>query len=295
MPRCAPSSSLLGRAKGVGKRVLVTGAGGFIGSHLMARAATTDGVEFTWVVGRRGVSPPEDGRHRVLRADLRDERTVRGLADGADALIHLAHRVSGTPQELEEVNFAGTRTLLREAKRAGIEHIVGLSTLAVYGSGPFRGESITSLPLEPTSPTSQSRWRGDEIVLAAGGMVVRPHFVLGPGDVWVVPRAIEIVQRVGWVDGGRARHTVTSAENLAEDLLECALHGNLGPRTGSRRVRLPVAMQTVTVRQMLTPHLRGRRFQEIGLQEALVHPAGHGDHRWKHDVQLLATDHVVTS
>lgn len=132
-------------------RVFVTGAAGFIGSHVVARLAE-EGCEVTALVlpgdpGRALLALPEELKRRVTRVDgdlsdpARLARQLRGR-DGeepATLVIHLAAIYAiwlPRPELMWEVNVEGTRNLMRAAREAGVRRVVHTSSIAAIGSRP---------------------------------------------------------------------------------------------------------------------------------------------------------------
>ncbi|WP_284746736.1 NAD-dependent epimerase/dehydratase family protein [Amycolatopsis sp. RTGN1] len=84
------------------------------------------------------------------------------------------------------------------------------------------------LVLDPASPTSRSRLAGERLVLAAGGTVLRPHLVHGPGDRHVVPALVRWIQAVpAWAEGGTARTSLVAVADLAAAIAVLALDPGL--------------------------------------------------------------------
>ncbi|MFE1272518.1 NAD-dependent epimerase/dehydratase family protein [Streptomyces sp. NPDC058758] len=227
-------------------RVVLTGATGFIGSAVLrelCRPREERGDAFAIrVVGRRppagmsGVGPLVDAGHagadEWADADLADPRSLAGVCDGADVLLHLAALVAADEESCVAVNVRGTEALTAETVRAGVGRSVHLSTAAVYGLGPFRGIAVDEVVPAPVSPASRTRLAGEAHALAAGASVLRPGLVLGAGDRWAVPALAELLCAVPalW-DGGRARTSVTAVEDLAR-LIACT--GLTGALPGGR-------------------------------------------------------------
>ncbi|MFI9026270.1 NAD-dependent epimerase/dehydratase family protein [Streptomyces sp. NPDC053560] len=191
------------------RTVLLSGASGFIGSAV--RAALRERGEDITV---RALS--RTGGPGAVRADLTAPDSLRGAAEGADVLVHLASRVSGEEAACRAVNIVGTGALLREAERAGVRRIVHLSTAAVYGPGPHRGIAVDEIAPAPVSAASRTRLAGERAALDAGAVVLRPYLITGAGDRWVVPALAELVRRVParW-DGGDARLSLVDVRDLA--------------------------------------------------------------------------------
>ncbi len=170
---------------------VVTGAAGFIGSHLTARL-----VEQGWAV--RGLDNERSGDWRRLTVPVdrieRDLTSLSGdellsLCDGATALFHLAaekHNSSKTtPQRTIEVNVLATQRLFDAAARAGIPRVVFTSSLYAYG--PRGPESMTEDDLPaPTTVYGASKVAGEHLLRVAGRAselswtVARLFFIYGP-------------------------------------------------------------------------------------------------------------------
>ncbi|GAA4800633.1 NAD(P)-dependent oxidoreductase [Streptomyces ziwulingensis] len=213
-------------------RILITGGTGFVGTRVAALLASdgprTDPPELRLLAHRARPEPLVAARVEVRAGSLTDPVSLRGVCDGVDTVLHLASQVGGDAGLCRAVNDAGTAALLAEAERAGVRRIVQLSTTAVYRDGRHLRAREGELPLGPTSATSVSRLAGERRVLAAGGLVVRPHLVYGPGDVWVVPALAEFLTELPhWVDGGRALMSVIGVDDLARVLAALALRASV--------------------------------------------------------------------
>ncbi|SFG85868.1 NAD-dependent epimerase/dehydratase family protein [Streptomyces mirabilis] len=212
--------------------ILITGAAGFVGGHVTREAARYR-ADLRLMSHRSpllGSGPPSqegpaahDGA-RVVRADLTDPASLRGVCDGVDVLIHCASQIGGGVEANEAVNARGTAALIEEARRAGVARIVQLSTASVYGRGTFRGDRPEALRRNPGSPTSRTRAAAEDTVLAAGGVVLRPHLVYGEGDRWVVPGLTRMLRVLpGTVEGWSARSSAIAVPELAALLVATAL------------------------------------------------------------------------
>src|SRR3990172_11753147 len=124
-----------------GKRVLVTGAGGFIASHLVERLAS-EGAQvcaFTRYNSRNDVGmlrliPPEVfSELEIVRGDLRDVEAVRGAVRGVDTVFHLCALIAIPysyvhPREVIETNVMGTVNVLMAARDFRIRRLIHTST-----------------------------------------------------------------------------------------------------------------------------------------------------------------------
>jgi len=180
------------------KSVLVTGAGGFIGSHLTERlvelgARVKAFVRYNsrsdWglleLLTRQKLDEVE-----VIAGDLRDSDAVRGAARGTDIVFHLAALIAIPysyihPREAIETNVMGTLNVLSATQEIGVERIIHTSTSEVYGTAryvPINEEH----PLQGQSPYSASKIGADMIAQSffrSYGLpvaTVRPFNTFGP-------------------------------------------------------------------------------------------------------------------
>ncbi|MDP3803013.1 NAD-dependent 4,6-dehydratase LegB [Brevundimonas sp.] len=181
-----------------GRRVLVTGADGFIGSHLVEHLVR-EGCEVRAFVqynsfGRRGwldFSPPEiaDGLD-VFAGDVRDPHGVRTAMTGCDVVLHLAALIAipysyHSPDTYVDTNVRGTLNIVQAARDLGVERVVHTSTSEVYGTARYVPIDEAH-PLQGQSPYSASKIGADQMALsfhAAFGTpvtVCRPFNTYGP-------------------------------------------------------------------------------------------------------------------
>jgi nucleoside-diphosphate-sugar epimerase len=179
-------------AGGVGAmKALVTGAGGFTGSHLVEHLARSGHQVRALVRPGTDPTPPAGVPVEYIEADLGDGTPLDAATRGADVVVHAAavYRREGIPRELfRRVNVEGTRRLLEAAKRAGVRRFIHVSTVGVQGN-------ITDPPATESAPYApgdhyQASKRDAEILAldffrseGLPGTVVRPTGIYGPGDL----------------------------------------------------------------------------------------------------------------
>jgi dTDP-glucose 4,6-dehydratase len=182
-----------------GKTVVVTGAGGFIGSHLVERLVA-DGANVRAMLrytsrGQRGcldlIPKAVLQDVAVTLGDVRDFDAVREVMRGADAVFHLAALIGipysyEHPQEVIDTNIVGTSNVLLAARELGsLERVVLTSTSEVYGSA-LRVPMDEDHPLQAQSPYSATKISGDALGLsfhrsfAMPVVIVRPFNAYGP-------------------------------------------------------------------------------------------------------------------
>ena len=179
-----------------GKQVLVTGAGGFIGSHL-AEQLIEVGAEVRAMVryngpGRRGWLDTSDhiGAMEVVSGDVCDPGFVRHTMEGCDAVFHLAALIAipysyVAPTSYVQTNVNGTLNVLEAGRLLETPRIIHTSTSEVYGTAKEVPISETH-PLQGQSPYSASKIGADKLVESfhrsfdSPVVTVRPFNTFGP-------------------------------------------------------------------------------------------------------------------
>lgn len=180
------------------KKILITGADGFIGSHL-AETLVAQGHDVRALVcynafGSWGwldhSSPALTARMEIIASDIRDPHAMREAVKGCQVVLHLAALIAipysyHAPHSYVETNVTGTLNILQAAREAGVEKFVHTSTSEVYGTAQF--VPITEAhPLVGQSPYSASKIGADQMAYsyyAAFGVpvsIIRPFNTYGP-------------------------------------------------------------------------------------------------------------------
>jgi dTDP-glucose 4,6-dehydratase len=179
-----------------GKKVLVTGAGGFIGSHL-TEALVTAGAQVRAMVhynsaGRRGWldQSPLKNDMEIVAGDITDGGSVSAAMQGRDVVFHLAALIAipysySAPLSYVQTNIVGTLNVLEAARRLGTSRVIQTSTSEVYGTAQFVPISETH-PLQGQSPYSASKIGADKLAESyfrsfdLPVVTVRPFNTYGP-------------------------------------------------------------------------------------------------------------------
>src|SRR4051794_9921631 len=162
-------------------KYLVTGATGFLGSHLVSllRARDHEVVSFS----------------RESGGDILDAAAVRKAATGCDGAFHCAGKVSRDERDAEElyrVHVEGTKTVLAECKQLGVKRVVVASssgTIAISDDPDHVATETDETPIGIIArfPYYRSKLFAERAALALNGdgfdvVVVNPSLLLGPGD-----------------------------------------------------------------------------------------------------------------
>ena len=178
------------------KKVLVTGADGFIGSHL-TEALVRSGYDVRAFVLYNSFNSwgwldrcADDvrGRFEVFAGDVRDSNGVRTAMKGCDTVLHLAALIAipysyHSPETYVDTNVKGTLNVVQAARDLDVAKVVHTSTSEVYGTARF--VPITEEhPLQGQSPYSASKIGADQIALSFHSSFGTPVTVLRPFNTY---------------------------------------------------------------------------------------------------------------
>jgi nucleoside-diphosphate-sugar epimerase len=266
-------------------RVVVTGAAGFIGTHLVKYLRGT-GAPVLAVVRR---SPPESMRLagvEYLERDLERVGTLGDVLRREDNIVHLAGRahvmrddVAVAGAAYQRANVDVTRMLCRSASESGARRLVYVSTAKVFGEGRERPFTPAD-PLVPSDLYSQSKVDAEQAVREAGRSsalewtIIRPPFVYGPGGKGNFPRLVALARLSTIVPlpfGSVAnQRSIVYVENLVDAIVRCGLH----PRAQGE-ILLPTDARDVSTAELLRAiaRARGSRARLLPCPRALLRAA----------------------
>ncbi len=199
------------------KKILVTGAGGFIGSHLSERLSASGALVLVddFSVGCRENLASLEGKPgiSIVEADIADRETMVRLMEDVDQVYHLAVsclRTSlGDPWRSHDVNAGGTLSVCEGAHAQQVSRFVYVSSSEIYGSA-ITAPMDELHPCHPTTVYGASKLAGEGYALAyyrTYGMpvtVVRPFNTYGPREPYQGARAEVIPRFILRVLGGEA-------------------------------------------------------------------------------------------
>jgi dTDP-glucose 4,6-dehydratase len=178
------------------KKILVTGADGFIGSHLTeelvrrgwdVRAFVLYNAFNSW--GWLDSAPAAVKRSLdVFSGDIRDPYTVKSAMQGCDVVLHLAALIAipysyRSPESYVDTNIRGTLNVLQAARELGVAKVVHTSTSEVYGTARF--VPITEdHPLQGQSPYSATKIAADQLALSFHSSFTTPVAVIRPFNTY---------------------------------------------------------------------------------------------------------------
>lgn len=181
-----------------GKKVLITGAAGFIGSHV-CEAAVAAGAKVRAVIHYNGrgdqghLARLDDIVRRELEivpSDVRDRTAMRKAVEGCDVVLHLAALIGipysyQAPQSYVDVNLTGTLNILEACRDVGVARLVHTSTSETYGTAQYVPIDEKH-PLHAQSPYAATKVAADQLAYSYYAsfqtpvVIVRPFNTYGP-------------------------------------------------------------------------------------------------------------------
>lgn len=186
------------------KKILVTGAAGFIGQHTVARLLR-DGFAVQVLV-RNSVWPVDWNRRvEVVVGDVRDPDAAKKALAGCDTVLHLAGKAHDAEElhdtgEHEQITVIGTQNLLAAAQTAGVRTFLFLSSLSVYGPSTHAQQDETA-PCGPVTAYGWAKLKAETCLFEHGqkfgiaAICLRPALVYGPGCRGNLIRMIDFIDR----------------------------------------------------------------------------------------------------
>jgi len=170
-------------------RALVTGATGFIGSHLTSKLIESGHKVRAFVRQTNDSSWLESIGAEIVHGSLIDLNAAQEACKDVDIVFNLAGRMGGyksTEQEMRLVNVTAVETLLEACQKSEVQQFIHCSTPGVVG---MVGIAPECMPYNPTGPYEHTKYEGERIALQYHDngkvpvTVVCPDFVYGPGDL----------------------------------------------------------------------------------------------------------------
>lgn len=233
-----------------GKKVIVTGADGFIGSHLV-EALLAEGCKIKAFVYYNSFNSwgwldtftkDQIDQIEIFAGDIRDPNGVANAVEGCDIIFHLAALIAipfsyHSPDSYVDTNIKGTLNILQAAQRFNVERILVTSTSEVYGTAQFT--PITELhPKQPQSPYSATKIGADAIAdsfyrsFQMPVTIVRPFNTYGPRQSAraVIPTIIsQLLNGANEIKLGDIRPTrdLVFVKDTAQGFIQIAKNANL--------------------------------------------------------------------
>ena len=219
------------------KKLLVTGATGFLGSHV-AQHFKALGYD-VYAIGRNaalGEKLKNNGIH-FLQIDFKDEEKMIEACYGMDYIVHAGALSSpwGRYEQFYEANVLGTKYILMGAKKFDVKRVVHVSTPSIYfrfnDDEGFDGKGVKEdhpLPEKKVNFYAQTKWLAEQLVDDAFHqglpvITIRPRAIFGEGDNALMPKLIAVNERVGvpLFNDGQNRMDITYVGNVVHAIELC--------------------------------------------------------------------------
>lgn len=265
-------------------RVLVTGASGFIGGSI-ARILRDRGFNVRAFVRRNSPRANIDPRYEIAEGCITDRDSIRAALAGVRFVFHAAgdYRLwTPDPERLLRTNVEGTRLVMEEALRAGVERIVHTSSTTTLAPDAFGlGDETRRFPLAAAKGAyKRSKILAEAVVeemaekAGAPVVIVHPSAPLGPGDIRPTPTGRIILEALrghvpAFVDTGL---DVVHVDDIAIGHILALQQGRIGERyiLGGDNISLAALLTEVA-------HLAGRRPPFIKLPRAPLFPIAYAN------------------
>jgi NAD dependent epimerase/dehydratase len=234
----------VGTSYWAGRRVTVTGAAGFIGSHLTEALVKADATVRAFVrynsrndYGWLEVADPALLQEvEIFRGDLANPEAARGAVEGCDTVLHIGALIPIPysyvhPREFVSANVEGTLNVLEAARRWDVRRVVHTSTSEVYGTA-MRVPIDEEHPLNPQSPYAATKVGADQLALTyhksfeTPVVVARPFNTFGPRQTAraVIPTIISqaLTDRAIRLGATSTTRDFLFVEDTAAGLMRCA-------------------------------------------------------------------------
>jgi nucleoside-diphosphate-sugar epimerase len=209
---------------------LITGATGFVGSHLAETCAARGMKVRTIARASSDTGLLEKLGATIVRGDLADAGAVRQAVAGVDFVVHCAAKVGdwGRVEDYRAVNVDALRLLLDACKGQPLKRFVDISSLGVYAARDHHGtDESEPLPAQHMDGYTQTKVEAERLVLeycrdhSLPVVVLRPGFIYGPRDRAVAPRIIDLLRRgqFNYLGGGKRALNTIYVGNLVDAIL----------------------------------------------------------------------------
>ena len=260
-------------------RVLLTGASGFLGSHVADRLAQED-VTLRLMLRKTSRLQFLDGVSQVYEraeGDLRDPVSLSQALANVDTVIACGGLTwARSEAEYQAVNALGTQRLVEAAVAAGVKRFVYISSLAAQGPSPD-GLPLAPERSNPISAYGRSKRDGETAVLAAKDdmsvAILRPPVIYGPRDRALLPlyRAIRLLRLIPLYGDGNNLLTFTHVLDCADAVVRLTLAGTT---SGARYTIADGPPHTWREAASAYGRAIGRKPLMIPVPPALYHGAG---------------------
>ena len=215
-------------------KIFLTGASGFVGSHLAQSLIAADHELVCHFRAPQAINTESHSNPEVWSGSLNDVEGLSKRLQGLDVVIHCAAEMKlwNSEKALLDTNVFMTKNILESARKAGIKKLIYMSDASIAKNplGPnLNIAESRDLPLLKNFPYSQSKSQAEQLVLHAGNetlqtISLRPSSIWGKGDIVdrFLGRAADL-NKFGWFDQGNYPFSTCYIQNLCEAVKKALL------------------------------------------------------------------------
>ena len=210
--------------------VLVTGAAGFIGSHLV-ESLRADGVCVrSLVLAGSDKEFLSNSDSEIVYGDLKDRESLKNACQGCEKVYHLAaisrHDANVPDREYWAVNVEGTRNLLEVARQANVKRLLFTATIEAVGTSKDGSPLTEETPQHPRNIYGETKLAAENLVREFCGktgfetIVVRPPMTYGPREMILFTRLFKIIAKGFYplIGSGRALSEFCYVKNQVQGI-----------------------------------------------------------------------------
>lgn len=266
-------------------RILVTGATGFIGNHLVKALLSQDHRVRVVIRPKKArlYNPVwlTDSDVEVISGDITDPDAIRKATRGIDVVFHLAALLGNrTNQEAKfsYVNVYGTEVVINMSHEANVRQLIYLSTTGVMGRLKNLPGTLND-PYNPGDAYEKSKSQAEQLVLKSAtqgkvnATIIRPTHVYGPGECNTLPlyRLMKRIKIMALPNGGKSCFQPIYVSDLVDALISC-----VEEEKSKNKVYIVAGNETISFKEFLTLSAKviGIDVKILGLPEKLLDAIG---------------------
>lgn len=223
-------------------KVMVTGASGFVGSHLVNFLAKKDDI-FVVAMVRSQQDIPKKTNIEYRLAEIGPLGEINIFLEDIDIVIHAAGRahimkekLSDPLEEYRRINTKGTISLARSSAQSGVKQFIFLSTIKVNGEANNNGESFSANDIpNPNDPYSLSKYEAElglkkiASISKLSYTIIRPVIIYGPGvkgNLRSLIKLIKLKAPIPFKGLNKNKRSMVGLDNLVDLIYACIKHPN---------------------------------------------------------------------
>jgi len=285
--------------KNLKKTILLTGAGGFIGSHILNNLITNNYNVLS--ITRDPDHLSVHARLTILKGHFYDSAILESIDSPIDAIVHCAaiRGESDLPEsEYHKINVAGTEALLQFAQRRKIPRFIYLSSVGVLGTIPELQPASHLTRSAPDGKYHQSKWQAEELVRHFHSdhlrtLILRPTITYGTGDNGFIPKLVQLVQSSHFVYPTKQLNLhLLNVSALADLIVTVFNSDHFDGQAYIVADKTPVSLESLV--NMISQKIHGKNYPALFSLPAFVFSLGKWTMKKLNNQQLLTSLQLIS-